>query len=111
MIDQEAAAVLARENAGKAPGRVRQRPQIEQIDHQQVARFRPFDPERPAEIMDLGQVDIADIVGAVVVPDLPAGPVVAFDPELVARFEHLDHGQVRMPPVMGLDVRLFRRPR
>jgi hypothetical protein len=29
--------------------------------------------------MDLGEVDVLDVVGAVVVADLPAGPIDAFD--------------------------------
>src|SRR6185437_2261688 len=81
MIDEETAAILARKNAGEAPRRCRQIADIEEIDDQQIARLRAFTTERPAKIMNLGEIDIAHIVCAVIVFDLAAGPVKTFDPE------------------------------
>src|SRR6185312_1660208 len=111
MIDQEAAAILAREDAGEAPGGSRQISQIEEIDDEQVAGLGAFDAEGSGEIMHFGEIDIAHIVGAVVILDLAAGPVEAFDAELVARLEHLDHGNVGMPAIMRLHFGDFWRPR
>ncbi|CFW42087.1 Uncharacterised protein [Bordetella pertussis] len=59
--------------------------------------------------MHARKVDVAHVVGAVVVADLPAGPVVAFDAELVARIEPFDHGNIRVPAVVGLGRLVFRR--
>ena len=41
---------------------------VENVDHHQIARLGTLDAERPAQIVHLGQVDVTDVVGAVVVP-------------------------------------------
>ena len=40
--------------------------------------------------MDLGQVDVLDIIAVIIVPDLCAGPVYAFDAEDLARFHRCE---------------------
>ena len=49
------------------------------LDEQYVARLRSFDFEGPGEIVDLGQVDILHVICTVVVLDLSARPIQAFD--------------------------------
>ena len=44
-----------------------------------ISRLGGFDLERPREIVDLSQVDIHDIVRTIVVLDLSARPVQAFN--------------------------------
>lgn len=54
--------------------------------------------------MHLFQFDIAHIRRVVVILDLPAGPVIGLDPEVVARFNPDRHRNIRMPAVMDLFV-------
>jgi hypothetical protein len=60
--------------------------------------------------VNFGEIDVAHIIGAVIILDLPAGPIEAFDPELVAGLHHLDHRNVRMPSIVRLDLRDFGWP-
>ena len=94
MLVEKAAAIFQGEDAGEAPLRILEPADVVDVDHQQIAGLGPLDPERPAQIVHLGQVDIPDVIGRVVILDLPAGPVVALDPKLVARLEHFDDGDV-----------------
>jgi hypothetical protein len=57
--------------------------------------------------MNLRQIDDFDVGRAVVVLDLPAGPVDALDAELISGFDPRDHGNVRMPAVVK-HIQLFR---
>ena len=100
MIGQEAAAVLLGEDAGEAPVALRQRADVEDVDHQQVAGLRALDPDRAGQVVHLGEIDIAHVVGVVVVLDLAAGPVEALDAELIAGLDPGDHRDVRMPAVV-----------
>jgi hypothetical protein len=50
--------------------------------------------------MDLTEVNVADVVSAVVVKNLATGPVHALDAELIAGFYIGDHGKVGMPAIM-----------
>jgi hypothetical protein len=58
--------------------------------------------------MDFGQVDDFDVIGGFVVLDLAAGPIHAFDAELVARVDGGDHGNIRVPPIVQ-NIVLLRR--
>lgn len=49
------------------------------LDDQHVALLGGLDLEGAGEVVDLGQVDVLHVVGAVVVADLAARPVDAFD--------------------------------
>jgi hypothetical protein len=59
--------------------------------------------------MYLSQVYIANVVGVVVRINLSPCPIETFDPKFGPWFEGLDHGNVRMPPVVGLYLRRFGR--
>src|SRR5262245_43849691 len=108
MFDEESTAVLFREDSREPPRRRGQRANVEQIDDHQIARLRAVHTERPAEIVHLGQVDVANVVRAVVILDLPTRPVVALDPEFLAWLEPLEDGNVGVPPVMGFYLLLLR---
>ena len=84
---EEAAPVLARKHAREPPWLLLKRLHVYNLDEQHVARLRGLDLERPAQVVDFGEVDVLDVVGAVVVLDLPARPVDAFD---LDRFAVLD---------------------
>ena len=105
---QKTAAVLKCEYAGEPPLGIFQPADVVDIDHEQIAGLGALDAERAAQIMHFGQVDVPDVIGGIVVFDLAAGPVVTFDPELVAWFEPFDDGNVWMPAVMGFNLLVFR---
>jgi hypothetical protein len=56
------------------PGPVLKRLDIHDLYEQQIARHGALNLKGAREVMDLGQVDVLDIVGAVIVLDLAAGP-------------------------------------
>lgn len=76
---EEASAVVFVEDAGEAPGLVLEGLHVLDLDDEDVTWFGVFDFEGPAEVVDLGEIDVLHVVGAVVVPDLASGPVDAFD--------------------------------
>lgn len=49
------------------------------VDDEGVAGLGADNLEGACKVVDLGQVDVTYVVGAVVIADLPAGPVEAFD--------------------------------
>lgn len=49
------------------------------LDEQRVAGLGAFNLKGAGQVVDLGQVDFEDVFGGVVVADLAAGPVYAFD--------------------------------
>jgi hypothetical protein len=108
MLGQEAAAVLLGEESVEAPEAFRLRADVEQIDHQQVAGLGTLHADRTRQEMHRRQVDVADVVGAVVVLDEPAGPVVGLEDEVVAGLDPASHRHVRMPAVVDVLV-LVRR--
>ena len=93
VVGEEPAAVRLGEDPGVAPalpGRVAvllrrlAGAQVEDVDHEQVARLRALDLDRAAEHVRHAEVHVAHIVGRVVVAQLGVGPLPALDPELRA---------------------------
>ena len=76
---EEAAAVGGSEDAGEAPRLVLQWLHVLDLDEEDVAGLGGLDLKGPGQVVDAGEVDVFDVVGAVVVADLAAGPVDAFD--------------------------------
>lgn len=76
---EEAAAILLREYAGEAPGLLLERLHILDFYKEHVAWLGGLDFERPGQVVDSGEVDVADVVCRVVVTNLSACPVEAFD--------------------------------
>jgi hypothetical protein len=66
-------------NPRKPPRRLLQRLHILNLHNQHVPRLRGLDVERAGQVVDFREVDIPHVVGRVVVADLSAGPVDAFD--------------------------------
>ena len=64
----------------------------------------PSTPIGAAEHVRVGQVDVAYVVGGVVVADLAVGPVAALHTELVSGPHHGGSGDVRVPPVVSGNV-------
>ena len=65
MIGEEAAAVLLGEEAVEAPQALRQRADVEQIDHQEIAGLGALDADRAGQEMHDGEVDVAHVVGGI----------------------------------------------
>ena len=112
LLGEEPAAVLGCEHAGVAPALAGQRPRvllrdradIEDVDDEQVARFRARDGDRPAEHVHARKRRVENILGGVVVVDGTVEPLATVHAEDIARFD-LDLGRdVRMPPVVANDL-------
>lgn len=76
---QQPPSILAMEDAAESPRLVLERLHILDLDQQNVARFGGVDVKRAGKIVDLGEVDVFDVVRGIVVLDLAAGPVETFD--------------------------------
>jgi len=50
--------------------------------------------------VDTGEIDVADVAGVIVVADLTARPVKAFDTKTVAGLDLGNHRQIGMPTIM-----------
>lgn len=81
---EKATAVLFVEDAGEAPGLVLHGLHVHDFDDEDVAGLGGFDLEGPGQVVDLGQVNVLHVVCAVVVADLPTGPVKTFDLDRLA---------------------------
>ena len=110
VVGEEPAGVGLGEDAGVAPalagGRARllgDRAEVEDVDHQQVAGLGALDLDGAAEHVGVGQVDVADVVGGVVVAELGVGPLAALDPELAAGLHEGGTGVVGVPAVVAGD--------
>ena len=104
VLAEETAAVAARKNAVEAPLPFRQGADVQQIHHQQVAGLRAGHAHRAGQEMHGAQVQVADVVGAIVVAHIASGPVVALQHEIVAGPHPARHRNVRMPAVVNLRI-------
>ena len=100
VIGEKAAAVLLGEEAVEAPEALLQRTDVEQVDHQQVAGLGALDADRAGQEVHDRQVDVAHVVGGIIVLDEAAGPVVGLDDEIVAGLDPGHDRNVRMPAVV-----------
>ena len=67
------------EHTREAPWLVLERLDIHNLHEQEITRLCGFHLEWPGQVVYLGQIHFADIICAVVVADLAASPVDAFD--------------------------------
>ena len=100
VLVEKAAAVVLRKEAVEAPLALGLGADIEQIDHEQVAGLGTLDADRAGQEVHDRQVDVAHVVGGIVVLDEAAGPVVGLDDEVVAGLHGRDHRDVRVPAVV-----------
>ena len=108
VIGEEAAAVLLGEEAVEAPQALLHRTDVEQVDHQEIAGLGALHPDRAGQEVHDRQIDIAHVVGGVVVLDEAAGPVIGLDDEIVAGLDPGDDRHVGMPAIVD-HVVLVRR--
>lgn len=76
---QKPATVLLRKHTREPPWLLCERLHILDLHDQDVTRLGRFDLEGAGEVVHPGEIDVPHVVGAVVVADLAAGPVDAFD--------------------------------
>ena len=107
VLGEKTAAVFAGEQTGKSPLGIFERTDIQDIDHQQIAGFDAFHTDRAGQVVNLGEIHIAHVIGGIVVGDLRTGPVHALHDEIVTRFYPCHHGNVRMPTIVNAGI-LFR---
>src|SRR5579871_1285319 len=100
MFGEESPAVLLGEEAVEAPHALFHRPDIQEVDDQKIAGLRPLDADRTREEVHDRQIDIAHVVGRIVVLDEPACPVVGLDDEVVARIDPRHDRHIWMPAVV-----------
>lgn len=76
---KKSSAIASIKDACESPRLVLKWLDILDLDNQHVSRFRGFDIEGTGEVMYLGQVDITHVIGGVIIFDLSACPVHAFN--------------------------------
>src|SRR5438105_1967794 len=98
-IRQEAATIALGKNSGKAPFGLwpGEGPHLENIHHEDIARFRPDDANGPTEDVRDGEVNITHIVRIVVVLNLAVRPVFAFHAEAGSWTDGGDGRNIGMP--------------
>ena len=101
VISEEPAAVLLGKEPVEAPLIIRKRADVQQVDDEQVSRLGALYPDRPGEEVHDRQVDVAHIVGGVVVLNEAARPVIGFDDEVVAWLHPSHHRNIRVPAVVN----------
>jgi hypothetical protein len=105
---QKPATILPRKHARKPPRLLLQRLHILNLHHEHVPRLRALNVKGSREVVDLGEVHVAHVVCAVVVADLAAGPVNAFDLDNFAGRDAREGGVVRVPAVLRRGVSIER---
>ena len=75
VLVKETAAVVFVEYPGEAPGVVLEGLDVHDLYKEDVAGLGAFDLERSGEVVNLGEINVLDIVGAVIVLDLPTCPI------------------------------------
>src|SRR5690242_13144961 len=107
MVGQKAATVLLREKSIETPKTFRQRADVQQIDNQKIARLSTFDPDGAGEEVHDRKIDIADVVGGIVVFNEASGPVIGFDNKVVTWFDPRDHRDVGMPAIVNSGILIW----
>ena len=70
------------------------------INYQHIARLRSFDVKGPSQVVDFGQVNVADVICRVIVADLTACPIYAFNLDGFTRFDRAVGRVLGMPAVL-----------
>lgn len=109
MIGEEAATILLGEDTGETPLISLQSPDIQDVNHEDVAGLSTVDPDRAAQNMHDLEIHLLDVGRIIVITDLAIGPVLAFDAEHIA-WIHRDHSRnIGMPAVVPRHLLLIHR--
>jgi hypothetical protein len=101
VVGEKAAAILFGKESVEAPRALRENADVENIDDQKVARLGAMHTDRSGEKVNDAEIDIADIIGGIVVLDEAAGPVIGLHHEIFAGLHPLDDRDIRMPAVVN----------
>ena len=72
---QEPSSIVLRKDSSESPGLLIEWLYVLDLQHQNITRLCCLNIKRSSEVVDLGEVDTAHVIGAVVVADLSTGPV------------------------------------
>jgi len=97
---QKPASVLLVEDACEAPRLVLERLNIHDLDEKDISWLGLFDFEWTGEVVDSRKVNVQDIVGTIIVLDLPAGPVETLDLDRLSILDGAAEWDIRMPSVV-----------
>ena len=100
VVGEKAAAVLLGEEAVEAPRALGKDADVENIDNEEIARLGAVHADRPGQKVHNAQINVAHIVGQLIVLDETSGPIVGLHHEVFARLDPLDNGNVRVPPIV-----------
>jgi hypothetical protein len=104
---QEAASVLFREDSRETPWLFFQWLHILDLDHKDITRLRGFDFKGSSQVVDLSEVDVAHVVSGVVVANLPASPVDAFDLDSFTWFDSAVPSKVSILIATGASLKMY----
>lgn len=76
---QKATAILVAKDSCGAPRLMLEELHLLDLHHDYIAGLGAFDLERSRQVMDLCQLNISDVVGTVIIADLPSRPINALD--------------------------------
>lgn len=89
---QKPATVLLRKYPREAPRSLFKRLHVLDLDEEDITRLGRLNLKGPGEVVHPGEIDVPHVVGAVVVADLAARPVDAFDLDDLAVFDGAGEG-------------------
>jgi hypothetical protein len=79
VLIQEPTSIVFVKHARKSPWVVLERLYILNLDEQNVAWLGGLDFERARQVVDLSEINILHVVGAIIVADLATSPIQTFD--------------------------------
>eukprot|EP00967_Tisochrysis_lutea_P128381 scaffold219515_cov30-Tisochrysis_lutea.AAC.1 len=100
MVSEEASSIVLVEGAREAPFVSFERAEVEYLNFEQVSRLRRLDRDGAAQVVHLGQVDMLDVIGGVIVLDLAPSPVDRLDAEGLALCDCDDGRNIWMPTIV-----------
>src|SRR5262245_31598410 len=100
MLSKKTTAIRFGENTRKAPWRGDESPNIDNVHHQNIPWLCPLDSNRSTQIVDLRELNIANVVGTVIVFDLSPRPIVTLDAKHSPWLHRDDRWNVRMPTIV-----------
>lgn len=108
VFSKKASAIFRGENASEAPRRLSKRPNIQQVDFQEISWLCALDKDGSTEIMYLSNITSLQVLGPVLIPDLASRAVQTLQSEDFSLGDCSDCRDVGMPPIMQGDWLLLR---
>src|SRR5690606_7238651 len=87
------------EYTGVAPTLIIKDANVQNIDDDDITWLSALDAYGTRKMVTWSEIDIANVVGAIVIADLAARPVEALNPERISWRDFCNHRNIRMPSV------------